>query len=310
MITDLQKRTIQAIVNIFETGRPLGDYGKVTLLAGDSGHLTYGRSQTTLASGNLFLLIKDYCAAPDAAFADQLSPFLPRLEGHDPSLDRDMEFRGLLREAGDDSVMQSVQDTFFDRVYWEPALASAAFINCETALGHAVVYDSRIHGSWHMIRDRTIAAHGTLADIGERIWIPHYVETRREWLANHSNTLLHKTTYRMDAMRDLIAGNLWDLPLPITVRGVTISEPVLAGPPVRASAAIAEERLLRLRQPFMQGADVREVQSALAAKGSEVEPDGVFGPQTAAAVIAFQRKEGLTADGIVGAATRARLGLG
>ena len=43
-ITDLQKKTAQAIVNIFETGQVHGDYGKVTLLSGDSGHLTYGRS--------------------------------------------------------------------------------------------------------------------------------------------------------------------------------------------------------------------------------------------------------------------------
>jgi chitosanase len=55
MLTELQKKTAKAIVNIFETGRPLGDYSKVTLLQGDTGHLTYGRSQTTLASDNLYL---------------------------------------------------------------------------------------------------------------------------------------------------------------------------------------------------------------------------------------------------------------
>ena len=110
MLTDLQKRSIQAIVNIFETGRALGDYGQVTLLTGDSGHLTYGRSQTTLASGNLYLLIKDYCAAPGAARADRLSPFLERLEDIDLALDRDRTFRALLEEAGGDPVMQSVQE--------------------------------------------------------------------------------------------------------------------------------------------------------------------------------------------------------
>ena len=57
MLTDLQKKTAQAVVNIFETGTALGKYGNVTLMAGDSGHLTYGRSQTTLASGHLSLLL-------------------------------------------------------------------------------------------------------------------------------------------------------------------------------------------------------------------------------------------------------------
>ena len=68
MLTDLQKGAVQAIVNIFETGAPLGDYASVTLLKGDTGHLTYGRSQTTLASGNLYLLIKDYVDTDGAAF--------------------------------------------------------------------------------------------------------------------------------------------------------------------------------------------------------------------------------------------------
>ncbi|MCI0508166.1 MAG: hypothetical protein L0Z73_18980 [Gammaproteobacteria bacterium] len=72
MVTQLQKLTAQAIVNIFETGKVRGDYGKVTLLRGDPGHLTYGRSQTTLASGNLYLLIKDYCGQAEASYGGAL----------------------------------------------------------------------------------------------------------------------------------------------------------------------------------------------------------------------------------------------
>ena len=71
----------------------------------------------------------------------------------------------------------------------------------------------------------------------------------------------------------------------------------------------SEQRLLRLRTPFMQGEDVREVQEALANSGIDVDKDGVFGPATARAVTGFQREGGLTADGIVGPATRAALGL-
>lgn len=105
MITELQKKSAQAIVNVFETSLPQGDYSKVTLLRNDSGHLTYGRSQTTLASGNLFLLIKAYCDAPDAEFGEELSAYLGRLEDIDLSLDRDMTLRPVLREAGGDAVI-------------------------------------------------------------------------------------------------------------------------------------------------------------------------------------------------------------
>src|SRR5215510_12361105 len=101
-MNDLQKRTAQAIVNIFESGRVSGDYGAVTLLKGDSGHLTYGRSQTTLGSGNLFLLIKAYCERPDAGFATELRPFLADLSARNVDLDTNMTFREILREAGSD----------------------------------------------------------------------------------------------------------------------------------------------------------------------------------------------------------------
>jgi chitosanase len=114
----------------------------------------------------------------------------------------------------------------------------------------------------------------------------------------------------MDAFRRLIDERSWPLDLPIHVRGVRIDEDVLrGGPPVRASAEVAEVRMLRLRRPFMQGQDVREVQDALAKATLDVEADGVFGPASETAVREFQRRKSMTADGIVGPATRSALGL-
>jgi chitosanase len=179
MVTDIQKKTAQAIINIFETGRTQGDYGSVTLLRNDPGHLTYGRSQTTLASGNLYLLIKAYCEAPGALYAQDLSQFLSRLASRDLTLDNDQGIQSILRSAGGDPVMHSAQDQFFDRVYWNPAVQSADGLGIESALGTGVVYDSCIHGSWAMIRDMTTQQNGTPAAIGEQRWIGSYVETRK-----------------------------------------------------------------------------------------------------------------------------------
>ena len=54
---------------------------------------------------------------------------------------------------------------------------------------------------------------------------------------------------------------------------------------------------------------VRPLQQLLRARGQTVAVDGIFGPQTEAAVRAFQQSRGLAADGIVGPQTWSRLGV-
>lgn len=310
MLTELQKQTAEAIVNIFETGSVRGDYGNVTVVPGDPGHLTYGRSQTTLPTGNLYLLIAEYCKAPGALYAAPLTPFLPRLQACDLSLDNDMGLRGLLREAGSDPVMQSVQDAFFDRNYWEPAADAATTLGLQTGLGTTVVYDSKVQGSFELIRDRTNAA-GAIGQGGanEQAWIARYIANRRDWLATNEHVpLLRKTVYRMDALKKLVDAGNWNLDLALDCRGVRIDADVLGSGPLRISAHVVEERVLSFRMPMMQGSDVREVQSALIRAGeNSLNADGIFGRGTDQAVRAFQQRSGLTVDGIVGAATRSAL---
>ena len=311
-MTELQKLTAQAIVCVFETGRPLGDYGAVTLLSGDSGGLTYGKAQTTRASGNLALLIADYCRAPGARYAGSIMAYQSRLDSEDPELDHDSTFRSLLADAGDDPVMQRCQDAFFDRVFWRPAVAASIKLGLSTALATAVVYDSCIHGSlWPMV-ERTRALVGDASTAGEHEWIRQYLVTRRAWLKAKSE-LLARTVYRCDAFRELIIGGKWGLELPILIRGQVIDEHVLAGESVRASAE--HSRVLRLRHPPMTGEDVADVQRALGLAGLTVTVDGVYGQRTAALVLQYQQRQnqnaaaGLREDGVVGPATRAELGI-
>lgn len=70
-------------------------------------------------------------------------------------------------------------------------------------------------------------------------------------------------------------------------------------PPPSPSAARVPSQTLRRGA---SGEDVRWVQRRLG-----LEADGVFGPQTEAAVRRFQEQQGLSADGVVGPLTRARL---
>jgi chitosanase len=296
MLTHSQKQTAQAIVNVFETGKALGDYGQVTYVENDLGQLSYGRSQVTLASGNLYLLIKAYCDIAGAAQAGTLRPYLPALYKRDPACNTDMTLRGLLRAAGDDPAMRTCQDDFFDQGYWNPALKAASGLSLTPALSVAIVYDSFIQGSWGTIRDRTLTKNPDAA-ADPKAWSTAYVATRRDWLANSSNAMLRKTVYRMDTFQDLINRDAWDLPLPLTVRGLVLTQALLEG-------TGGGGRALRLSTPPMRGDDVKALQNALG-----LTEDGVFGPVAVEAVKAFQQRNGLTADGIAGPSTLAALGL-
>ena len=241
MLNDIQKRTIQAIVNVFETGRPAGNYGAVTFSTRDPGRLTYGRSQTTLSSGGLAQLVGEYCNTTGAAEAASLRPFLVRLQARDRSLDSDAPFRTLLIKAGQDPVMHRVEDQFFDRIYWDPAIHAARRLAISTPLGSAVVYDSFVHGAWARLRDATLSRVGLPGNSGlpaiptgsrgttdERAWILEYVKLRREWLSTHANPLLRLAVYRMDTFLALAAAGNWALALPIEAHGVAITAAAVA----------------------------------------------------------------------------------
>ena len=58
-----------------------------------------------------------------------------------------------------------------------------------------------------------------------------------------------------------------------------------------------------------RGPDVVKLQKALNALGESLEADGVFGPATRAAVVAFQGSKGLVPDGVAGPRTRQALGI-
>jgi RHS repeat-associated protein len=71
---------------------------------------------------------------------------------------------------------------------------------------------------------------------------------------------------------------------------------------------LAWYRYLKLKSPYMRGADVQWVQRHLNYQGSGLAEDGIFGPLTDHAVRSFQtRHQPLVTDGIVGPLTWARL---
>ncbi|HEX9628095.1 MAG TPA: peptidoglycan-binding protein [Acidiferrobacterales bacterium] len=299
MLTTTQKKTAEAIINLFETGRMLGDYGLVTLIAGDTGHLTFGRSQTTLGSGNLHKLLAMYCANSGARFGARIAPYLPRFETRDFSLDNDLKPHNVLRASADDPVMRDTQDTFFDQIYWQPAARAAEREGISSPLGVAVVYDSFLHGSWKAMRDRTRKQVGQVNGAGEQKWIAAYVVTRRAWLATHTRADLRPTVYRMDAFQRLIDQGFWGLELPLVVRGNEISHVTLAAAPFNSfSGPQPGTRPLALQYPLQRGLDVRLVQLGLSDRDVDIRADGFFGQMSVRRIKEYQSANGLPVTGV------------
>jgi chitosanase len=220
-----KKEIIQAIVNVFETGSPQGNYGKVTIFndgPGNTPQITYGKAQTT-SSGNLLTLLEEYSRANgllSKAFLPYINQNLKK-----PDIVSDKKLLALLREAGNDPVMQKTQDAFFDRVYWTPAMNWAQKNGFTLPLSEAVIYDSFIHSGRILDFLRARFKETTPANKGnEQRWVTQYCEARRFWLANNNaRPILKKTVYRPDFfLKEIKRGN-WQLTQrPLVANGVLI----------------------------------------------------------------------------------------
>jgi chitosanase len=204
--------------------------------------------------------------------------------------------------------MHDVQDAFFDKTYWQPAVDQAAAIQIRSALGLAVVYDSTIHGSWGLVRDRTIDQFGHVETIGEENWIKAYVQTRGAWLANHERADLRRTTYRMTALKALADQGNWALELPLAVRGKEISlETLLAQPADYYDGPALGSRIIAVTTPLTRGADVRLLQLALSDADIPVDADGIFGSGSATALKQFQAQKNQAQSGVADLALLAQV---
>ena len=210
-LTLQQKRICEQIINAFETGSAEGDYSAISIFHDGPNNIrqvTYGRSQTT-EYGNLEELVQMYVDS-HGTFSDALRPFVAKI-GVTP-LTEDATFKRLLIDAGKhDPIMRQVQDKFFDKRYFQPAMNWADDHGFTLALSALTVYDSQVHsgGIRGFLRKRFPEVP---PDTGgdEKTWITQYVQTRQDWLANASNAELHPTVYRTECLLREIHRNNWD----------------------------------------------------------------------------------------------------
>ena len=219
------KTRILSVVNIFETGTPDGQYdnisiyrdGKLDQFGRKTRQITYGRSQTT-EQGNLKDLIAAYIAN-NGTFSKHFSFYLPKI-GVEPLVDNEM-FKTVLQDAAKfDPIMKQTQDVFFDKEYYQPALAFCDDNKFLLPLSMLVVYDSYIHSGRVPQKVRNMFPESTPKNGGdEKAWVKAYVNARRRWLQNLPNPV-PVTVYRMDCFIAQIADGNWLLERPVTSGGV------------------------------------------------------------------------------------------
>lgn len=98
-------------------------------------------------------------------------------------------------------------------------------------------------------------------------------------------------------------GRRWDCGIMVPgIRYFSTATPIVVAPPTAG--------ILRLTNPMVHGEEVQKLQKKLAKKGFNPGAiDGVFGPQTEAALADFQAQQGLLVDGELGPITRKALGI-
>lgn len=229
MLTELQEKTIKTIVNIFETGKINGDYGSTEVLRDGAG-ITYGKSCTTLNSGNLYKLLKDYIedtkpyAINEFSTArDLIKMHLEAFKNKERWLNEDKYILASLKELGNDPNMITAQNRFFDEVYFVPAIIRAEELGLTLPISYAIVYDSYVHGGFDTVRK--LFPNVPPSRNGDEIkWITAYVNARYKWLKHHPKKILNNTTYRMQFFIDCLTNINLDLDLPLKVRDEIITE--------------------------------------------------------------------------------------
>lgn len=241
MFSDRAKLIALAIVHIFETSKPLGDYSACVVLDDGAG-ISYGINQFTHRSGSLYAVIEAYLAQKPTANVEIITRALPQLRLTTPEAIRQCSInaalKNALRVAGETPEMQSAQRQVMTERYLEPSIGACEGSHFTLPLSLAIIYDAKNHGSYEKIRDRDMITHEQLCDqvcvdrsdhgnseSFEKAWISEYVTLRDQWLA--SVPRLASTRYRTRLFLNLIKSANWNLDLPIVVQGIRLTNATL-----------------------------------------------------------------------------------
>lgn len=221
--SNIDKLKALAIVNVFETSKPFGDYAACVVL-NDGAGVSYGINQFTHRSGSLLAVVKTYLANGGQIGRKVLEMNLLKLQTTSAKtiniLAADRSFRKALKAAAVSREMRFAQNRVAFERYLKPAIEVCRGYRFTHPLSLAVIYDSINHGSWEKIRGRVGECDS------EKAWITEYVRKRDAWLM--SMPRLVSTRYRTRFFLDQIAVGRWDLDLPLTIRDFKLTKEMVS----------------------------------------------------------------------------------
>lgn len=216
------KPLIKKILLCFEQSSPTIKYGEIYTLddgPNDIKQITVSFGITEY--GNLKRLVTNYISN-NGLYAEELKTNVDKIGK--TSLVNNRIFINTLKSAGSDIIMQKLQEELYDTLYINPAYKFCEDNGFTTNLAKLVICDSYLHSGSVPASVRGMFPAKTPKNGGdEKEWVTQYVKARKQWLANHSRVILHKTVYRMDFMLLRIQNNDWDLSkLPYIANDVNI----------------------------------------------------------------------------------------
>jgi hypothetical protein len=281
--TEQDKLKALAIVRIFETSEPLGEYDACAVLNDHAG-VSYGINQFTHASGSLYDVVITYLGKGGIDGRTPLTDSLPILKDTSAKavevLSHNRNFKAALKRAGKTQEMREAQHEVAFRRYLQPAIEACEGSNFISPLSLAVIYDSINHGSYARIRDRVSVKPSQFmsAALFERAWIAEYVGARDHWL--ESVPRLKPTEYRTDFFLLQIARKNWDLNLPLNVHGYKLeaTNSVFADAgthEVRSEAVASEDPQASAPVPSIEAQHVIEGDNSNLSNTSALNPPAV-----------------------------------
>lgn len=232
MLEQKYLETINKIMSVIETGKlPSKESYSSCQILNDGAGISYGKHQSTDKSDTLDKIVFKYIDL-NGLWAGDISCFTDLLEGDLTNIpsDRTNLLIRALKNAGEDPLMQKIQDEVFYNDYFKPAEEHCLYMDLKTPLAHLIIYDTCIQsgpGAVNKMR-KLFPEVPPIKHGNEKVYLSAYLNARYKWLADFNDNgskkekLIRNSSKRVLELKKILDNGNMNLSLPISVFGIEI----------------------------------------------------------------------------------------